>query len=234
MTKLIKKIIRNTTFRIRYPNVFHFNFGDNVTFFSQAGQDIIIANILFENHFSGNKVFLDIGCNHPKIGSNSFFFDKHLGFKTIAVDPISKYCRLWKKQRSDAEYINKALGKESGKGFIYIPKKDDMSFTCRKQKSFPNYKKKKIEYDTVSNICAKRNIKEVAVCSIDVEGNELNVLKGINFEKVSFGVFAVENNSELLGGNTGIRKYLSEKGFTFFARVGNLDDIFVSRNLIKR
>ena len=53
---------------------------------------------------------------------------------------------------------------------------------------------KKIETDTLDNIIkkSKLSIKKIDFLSIDVEGNELNVLKGLNFKKYKPKVVVLE------------------------------------------
>ena len=61
---------------------------------------------------------------------------------------------------------------------------------------------------------------------IDVEGFEMNVLNGIDFEKFSFDIIFIENNSRLRPlSNT--RQYLNINGYSFYARIHGLDDVYV-------
>ena len=53
---------------------------------------------------------------------------------------------------------------------------------------------KKIQVDTLDNIIerCKFQIKQIDLVSIDVEGNELNVLKGLNFNKYMPKIIVIE------------------------------------------
>ena len=61
--------------------------------------------------------------------------------------------------------------------------------------------------------------------SLDTEGNELNILKGIDFNKYKFRYMSVEHNyKEPLRSN--IRNFLTKKGYTFY-KENQWDDDYV-------
>ena len=65
--------------------------------------------------------------------------------------------------------------------------------------------------------------------SIDIEGEELNLLSSVDFEKYSIKIISVENNiPEKLNYNT----FFKTKNFSFFDRVGQ-DEIFYNNNYYK-
>lgn len=67
------------------------------TYYSQAGQDIFVLSVL--NGMS-NGQFLDIGCNDPKIISNSYLLESKFGWSGILVDMDSGMVDLCKKERT--------------------------------------------------------------------------------------------------------------------------------------
>ena len=70
-------------------------------------------------------------------------------------------------------------------------------------------------------------ITHVDFLSLDVEGHELEVLKTIDFSKVTIDVITVENDYN----DESIREILYANGFMLFGRV-HVDDIFVRKDLI--
>jgi hypothetical protein len=56
----------------------------------------------------------------------------------------------------------------------------------------------------------------------------MNVLKGIDFNKVRIDVLMIENHS--LYGDNSIRNMMINNGYIFWGRVMNLDDIYVHIN----
>ena len=55
-----------------------------------------------------------------------------------------------------------------------------------------NLKKRRIKTDTLNNILKKNRINKIDFMNIDIEGNELEVLKTINFNKLDIKVICIE------------------------------------------
>lgn len=79
----------------------------------------------------------------------------------------------------------------------------------------------------LKDILAERNIKYIDFVSLDVEGFELQVLKGIDFHEVNIKCFTIENEDNIKMIYK-IRRYLVDRGYWLIARLGQ-DDIFVQR-----
>ena len=93
--------------KIKYPNlkIYGRKRGSfSKGFRSDYGQDAIINQ--FAKKLKKDLFFLDIGCNHPETISNSFYLEKTLGFKGIAIDAISTYENLFKKERPNTKFLN--------------------------------------------------------------------------------------------------------------------------------
>lgn len=67
----------------------------------------------------------------------------------------------------------------------------------------------------------------IDLCLIDVEGHEFHVLNSINWNMNPPKVFVIENVGEFYPRDT-LLKYMKNKGYSFVARVGTTDDIFVA------
>ncbi len=70
--------------------------------------------------------------------------------------------------------------------------------------------------------------------SIDVEGHELNVLEGIDFDYTKINVLTIENNPKgyKKQGDDKIRKFMIKQGYTFWGRIIKLDDIYVHKRYL--
>jgi len=70
-----------------------------------------------------------------------------------------------------------------------------------------NFKKKKIKTNTLNNILKKYKINKIDFMNIDIEGNELEVLKKIDFKKIYIKVICIEIvNYEFYSNNIKINK----------------------------
>lgn len=215
-------------------------------FFSQAGQDSFIYSEFFTVIESGKipRVFLDIGCNHPTKFSNSYFFEKHLGFKVEAVDPLPTYVAQWATERPNSSLHSVALGAAKGQLQLSVPVRDwgmedgshppDMFATLNTKNprlTKGNWKTIDVPVLRAQDLFESEGITEVGIVSIDVEGFEIEVLKGIDFSKTKIFIAVIENNTNSKFGAEDIRAHMVQNGFDFYARIWGLDDVFVRSDL---
>jgi len=218
-------------------------------FYSQAGQDAYIYSEFFNLIDSGKipRVFVDIGCNHPIKFNNSYFFEKNLGFECIAIDPLTTYVSHWAETRPNAKLHSIALGDAKGKINLLVMDKvvdDDleskhhssnmfstMSLDNTKRRS-GNWKSIEVPILTAQDLFDTSKVSQIGIVSIDVEGFELKVLNGIDFFKTKIYIAIIENNTNNKFGAGEIRNFMATNGFTFYARIWGLDDIFVNTDII--
>lgn len=232
-------------FRLRYPHVKIYK--KLPTYYSQSGQDVLLSALLFPliSTSSEYNTVVDIGANDPFLFSNSLYFEEFYGLRVLAVDPLPGKLEMWKKQRPNAIFEQIALGSKSGSINLRIPADDDTvidgssdmySFTGDKSTRWlpanTSFVESKARVERLSFLLEKHSIYNVLFCSIDVEGMELDVISGIDFSSVNIVCFVVENNSVNSFGSDGIRIYLKKAGYTFFARLWGLDDIFIRNDFL--
>ena len=92
----------------------------------------------------------------------------------------------------------------------------------------------KVQAKIFKNIMMEENITHIDYLSLDVEGHELNVLKGIDFNTVKINVLTIENNppSCVVYGDEKIRKLMFSNNFLLWGRTVGLDDIYVSKDFL--
>lgn len=236
----IKQFLAFIKFKSKYYKVRVINPLKVGTYFSQVGQDVYLSALLFKMiEKQGVKTIIDIGCNHPINFSNSYFFEKYYDFTTLAFDPIAEYKELWTTLRPKAFFSENAIGDFEGSVILNIPERggnfDDMFSSLDKDNQ--RLKDEKtiecvVPCRTLGNILKEQDISEILFVSIDVEGFELQVLKGIDFDAVKISCFIIENNSKNLYGSNEIRDLLLSKGYIFKTRILCFDDVFVHESLI--
>lgn len=210
-------------------------------YMSQLGQDQ-----LFNERFLLNKkngFFLDIGAHDGMTGSNTYFFEKELGWQGICFEPLP---HLFKQLRDcrDCICINACVGSVNGTvPFLHLDSVDEqLSGMC------DTYDQRQLDivmYDLsvyggkavilqlpcvrLDDILEQYGITHIDYLSLDTEGSELEILKTIDFSKISIDMISVENNFN----EPFIRDFLETKGFIFIEHLV-VDDIFVSSDFLLR
>ena len=154
------------------------------------GLDLIVNNI-FRNKKNG--IYIDVGCHHPLINNNTYFLYKK-GWNGINIDLDFSSIDMFNYFRPEDD--NRKIGISNKKGFsnLYFFHNRASKNTLIKKSGKGSKQVKKIEIDTLNNIIknSKIKIKEIDFLTIDVEGNELNVLKGLDFKKYKPKLVALE------------------------------------------
>ncbi len=207
----------------------------NEKFPSQSGQDKIIKNYFFKDKKHG--FFVEIGAFDGIMGSNCFHFEKFLNWEGIAFEPSNTQFEKLKLNRK-CHLINKAIATEEKEvEFLEVEEGyTQMSGILNEKyiseetiKKDPRSKTKKIIITTTT---FDKNIpfdKEIDYLSIDIEGEEMELLDSIDFKKYNIKVISVENNSpEKLN----FKEFFDKKNFNYFDRVGQ-DEIFYNKNYFK-
>lgn len=204
---------------------------------SQAGQDRFVNEHFFLNRKNG--FFLDIGAHDGQSFSNTWFFEKDLGWHGICFEPLPHLFEQLKTCR-DCICINACVSQINGTlPFLHVDSCDEMlSGLCD---TFNDNKLNAVISDIgyfggvlkilpmpcvrLDTILDQYQISHIDFLSLDVEGHEIDVLKSIDFSKVTINVIAVENDYN----DDNLRQILYENGFVLAGHV-HVDDIFVHRS----
>ncbi|MEM7739403.1 MAG: FkbM family methyltransferase [Pseudomonadota bacterium] len=199
---------------------------------SQHGQDRYLAEAVMEGATTG--VFVDIGCNHPVQGSNSWFFEQQ-GWTGYAFDPIQRFADLWREKRS-TPFINAAVAETVDKlEFVEFEARYGWEHQLSSFKDFVDpahlssmpHTSYIVNAGPVSHHCP--DLSHVDLALIDVEGAELLVLRGL-FAGGLFPRWILMENNAQRGGSEQVRLALIEQGYSFKARIAATDDLFIRRD----
>jgi FkbM family methyltransferase len=179
-----------------------------VTYPSEIGQDKWVIEKIFPGVRDG--FFLDVGSGHGTIGSNTKALEE-LGWTGICVDPFPTHmegrtCRMEKVVVSSSAGQVVKFHTHSGLGGI--------ADTLGKWKDEAE-KSPAVELTTVTlaNVLANANAPPfIHFLSLDIEGAELEALRGVPFDKYRFGAMAIEHNDEEPK-RTDLLKFLEERGY---------------------
>ncbi len=210
--------------------------------YSQFGQDIYVFENIFKEKENG--VFVDIGGNHPVNDNNTYLLEEK-GWTGVAFEPQEFLSKLWPENRK-TNCLPYVIG-ENEEDVIFVEGDDSehgLSGVDLFNKCSHSSKKIKVKQKKLSTVLGSLKIKTIDYLSIDVEGYEINVLKGIDFSECNIELIGVENDKGLdfipfFGkklssefGGIKIRRYLRKKGYKHIARIF-CDDFFIKNNKYK-
>ena len=190
--------------------------------YSMLGEDLIVNNF-FKNKTNG--FYVDVGCYHPIDGNNTHLLFKN-GWSGINIDLNKISIDLFNIARKNDENFRVAVSNKSKKIKFYYRKKINMLNTINKNFANSSFKKgysiDYIQARTLSSILKESKLKnkKIDFLNIDIEGNEINALKTLNFEIYRPKLICVEihnfTSNRLKKVNFkdhSIYKFLKQKGY---------------------
>jgi FkbM family methyltransferase len=158
-----------------------------------------------------NGFFIEAGANDGFAQSNTYYFEKHLGWQGILVEPIPELYRKCVRQRPKSIVFNCALvSADYEDETVKMMYSNLMSLVKGARKSEiadlehirrgMQIQKLEETYEievparTLTSILDKVNIEKIDILSLDVEGYELNALRGFDFSKYQPKYILVETN----------------------------------------
>ena len=203
--------------------------------YSQYGEDLILQKI-FGN--KSNGFYVDIGAHHPFRYSNTYLLYER-GWKGINIDPTPGVKKLFDRTRKKDINLSIAIGIKEGKSTLYMFNDSALNTLNKKRanqviKSCQSALLKKVSIRTIklSSVLKKYVPKATNIdfLNIDVEGNELSVLKSNDWKKHIPSVILVENIIDKKKRKiTSIEKYLKGKGYKMHKRA-KLTQIYVYKS----
>ena len=188
--------------------------------------------------------YIEMGAHDGIINSNTFYFEKNLNWKGILIEPSSFFEDL-KKNRSSKNHFYKTLCVpfnfekkitfEDIGPYSRIPElvsKNYYNWHKKKSKHVEHIYKKKIfssfKTDNLNDLLKKSKApKLIDFFSLDVEGSELNVLKGVDFKQYNFKYLLIEiTNLEKNVYTKKIINFLNEKNYKLQANLTSYDYLF--------
>ena len=162
----------------------------------------------------GNEdFFVDVGAHNGVSISNSYKFIKN-GWRAISIEPNPHIFKDLKKNldeyKDNVKFVKIAVSDKKGKTKFYFDKK---GFLPNRKKGSRSHKLKGmrstiqpqlfhemsknyiiVNVDTLTNILNKYNVpKNISILSIDTEGMDYEVLKGLDFSKYKPSIIVTED-----------------------------------------
>ena len=224
-----KKLLKNSFFYYIYKLLKILRNKNPSYHFGEFGEDIFIDRI-FKNIKKG--VYVDVGCYHPFKGSLTFRLFKR-NWSGVNIDISKTSIDLFKISRNKDINLNIAVTDYDGEAIYYenSPINQQNSLIQLNE----NQSKIKIKCSTLNTILEENRIENFDYLNVDVEGSELNVIKGLNFKKYSPKLISIENNNLLINDymESEIYKILIKYDYVFINKIG-VTNLFIKKDLSKK
>ena len=224
-----------------------------MSYHSEMGQDKRLNDELF--HDRRGLTFVDVGAFDGVEFSNTLAFEKDYGWKGVCVEPHPERFQQLAANRPKSICVNAAAGSKSGtQRFLKISCEQFSQFdmlSCtvdaahaRRKIAHDNWRKQyggditEIEVPVLPlwQILLEHRIFTVDYLTIDVEGSEFEVLKGIEWQALHVNVIEFEvayrDTGADLRETAEIYEYLESKGFRHgFDLAEGRDRVFINNQL---
>ena len=144
-----------------------------------------------------NGFFIECGANDGVNQSVTWHFERALKWRGLLIEPIKEIFEELKKNRGKNNFFyNTALGSYKCKKKLNLHIDENDSLTTRSTLDNKNRKKISVSCDNLTNILDKiKAPKIIDFFILDVEGDELKILDGIDFKKYKFKFLLIESGN---------------------------------------
>lgn len=182
--------------------------------YSQFGADVLLWEYFGART---NGFFLEAGANHPTKCSQTWLFEQQ-GWKGILVEPIAKNCELLRQHRPGSRIFQCALGspEQRGRARINVAVGNDGLSGLVVNEGVVVERTEEVEVRTLDDVLAEAANPRLDLMSLDVEGFELQVLRGFDLARHQPAILVVEDHLQHLS----VHRHLVQHGYRLVKRTG--------------
>jgi FkbM family methyltransferase len=201
------------------PAALHARYGDAL--YSQDAEETLIRAFFEDRH---NGVFLDVGAGGSVRNSTTYYLEKHLGWRGIAVDALAEYAADYARVRPATRFFSYFVGDKSGeKRDFYASPDRDFSSGSGDDPRGGAYQRRQVSTITLDDLLAREGVAHVDFLSLDIEGAEPAALAGFSIGRFRPGLACVEIHSAEHG--RAISEYFTLHGYREITAYREMDGI---------
>jgi FkbM family methyltransferase len=170
-------------------------------------------------------VFADVGANHYKKSSNTYFLEHDLGWSGVAIEPQQGFAMDYQRFRPRTVFVPLFVSDTSNQqATLYVPKKGN-SFTASSDRDFAaSYDRDVVPTPTTTttldDILARLGITHVDFLNMDIEMHEPEGLAGFSIDRYRPELVCIEAH---LGVRERILDYFHRHGYVLVGRYLRID-----------
>jgi FkbM family methyltransferase len=182
--------------------------------FAQNGEDLVAWDY-FDRKTDG--FFVEVGANDPRALSQTWFLEQR-GWKGVLVEPIPACCEKLRAARKNSVVCEAAAGapEQAGEATFHVAQSNVWSRLGSEDGSMPVAARIKVKVRTLDSILDDCRAPRVDLLSIDTEGMELKVLRGLDLQNRRPALVLLEDHMESLD----LFFYMKRQGYRLIKRTG--------------
>ena len=185
--------------------------------------------------------FLEVGAYNGFSESVSLRFEKELKWKGLLIEPNPVHFKYLKRNRPNniclnliclsKDFLTKELFIKNLNQMSYIVDNNDRSYfthypvekinNLAKETYSGNFEKMSCKVETLQNIFREHEIKKIDLAIIDVEGSEMELLKGIEFSEIDIEYFCIETYNF-----KDLNMFMINQNYTFIKKIHKEDYVY--------
>lgn len=190
--------------------------------FSQFAEEWIIRDF-FQDKRDG--VFVDVGANHYRDSSTTYYLEKHLGWSGLAIEPLRQFEAEYKTHRprtTFAPFFVADVSDETAKMYVLdahtVVSSADRTFT---ERTGANPRELIVPTITLNDLLPKHGIEKIDFLSMDIELSEPKALAGFDVGRFRPGLVCIEAHDEV---RQQILDYFARNGYVIVGKYLPADD----------
>ena len=190
--------------------------------YSQFAEEWIIRDF-FKDRRGG--VFVDVGANHYKKDSTTFYLEEKLGWSGLAVEPLAQFEGEYKQFRPKTKFLPffvSDTSDERAKLYVLdahtVVSSSDRKFT---ERTAANAREMDVPTITMNDLLSKNGIERFDFLSMDIELSEPKALSGFDIEKYRPELVCIEAHDEV---KQFILDYFARHGYVIVGKYLDADD----------
>ena len=170
-------------------------------YYSQHGEDALLDLI-----FGGQKngFFVEVGCIDGRRFSNTLTFEER-GWHGLCVEAHAGYIEMLEKNRPNSIVCHCAAGETDGDAIFYANARGSLSSLDKTTEErwkrdyseyFSGFEEQSVKKVRLSTLLDENHIEEIDILSLDIEGYEVEAMKGMDLNRHRPRVMVIESDSD--------------------------------------
>ena len=182
--------------------------------FSQFGEDVLIWEHF---HQKTEGFFVEVGANHPTKFSQTWFLEQR-GWRGLLLEPLAAKCELLRQHRPGSRVLQMAAGapEQTGWARFTVAAGDDMLSGLQAQPGVTPASAEEVAVRTLDDLLTEAGDPRLDLVSIDVEGTELDVLRGFDLARHRPALVLLEDHLQRLS----VHRHMVRNRYRLVKRTG--------------